>query len=494
MADARRRVLWLGEPPGEQVCNEFFNRGLTLIENALGTALEKYVDLRAVVFALTRGNVEVAETIIRRDAQTLLDYGSQIYLVAADDHALGEGQALLASFKLLPRFLARTAPPPYEIAERVARQPSSSVAKVRLQITVAKNGRPLDLRDEPLFQRAFNFCDQIVLEELSGGRSDARVFAVHMTVVGSRAGKRPQPFFAKVDERAKIEKEFFNYREFADRYIPFGLRPNVQDMVEGSERSLLVGDFVDRSEPLWDKILRNVAVSEISALVEETLAGWRDQAYDEEPTNGSVALAMASAGICKPNLIKRSYEEHAEREGVSVTSKMLWERLTSLADQSCRLAPVHGDLHGGNVVVRNGQAILIDLASVTDRAPQSTDIAALETWIAFELPPKEDETSYKNVAWAEVIEKLYSPVAFVSAPGPCAPHSPYSWMVSAVRQLRKFGLADQTCLTEYQTAVSVQLLRRCQWDDGPAADRYRRGHGFVVAARLIDDLTCRSDR
>ncbi|MGY3135346.1 hypothetical protein ACVWZM_006028 [Bradyrhizobium sp. USDA 4501] len=41
-------------------------------------------------------------------------------------------------------------------------------------------------------------------------------------------------------------------------------------------------------------------------------------------------------------------------------------------------------------------------------------------------------------------------------------------------------MANQSCPSEYQAAVAVQLLRRCQWDDGPAADRYRRTKDYVV--------------
>lgn len=493
MANGRNRVIWLGATPDEQVRREFLNRELVLVECALGDTSQNMVDLRAAVFALDGNNGEDVVSTIRGGARSLLDYGAQIFLTSLNDAATGAVQTLLSDFSLLPRLIVRTAPPPHELAERIARLRACSVAKVNLEIKYAKNRRPLDSRDVPLFQRAFHFCDQIVLDELTGGRSDARVFAVDMMVSGSRAGKRPQPFFAKIDKRRKISKEVANYRDFADRFIPFGLRPNVQDPVEGAESSLMVGDFVDRSESLWDMVRRNVAETALSSLVDETLAGWRNQAYDAPPSTGSVAMAIFDAGVCAPELIKKCYEEHAVLGGTSVTGKSLWERLTRLKDQSYRLAPVHGDLHGGNVVVRKGQAILIDLASVAARGPLTTDLAALETWLAFELPPEDCSKSYRNETWAEVIDRLYQPSAFVHAPGLCPTHTPYSWMVTAIHLLRQRGLSAQSCPTEYQTAVAVQLLRRCQWDDGPVADRYRRGHGFVVAARLIEALDDRSN-
>jgi hypothetical protein len=230
--------------------------------------------------------------------------------------------------------------------------------------------------------------------ELTGGRSDARVFAVHMTVDTSNAGVWPQPAFAKLDQRDKIEQEHRNYRDFADRFIPFGLRPNIHEMVVGADRGLLVGNFVDRSESLWDLARRNVAAQAVTSLVEETLGGWRDQAYAKDPVEGSVAAAMAAADMCRPKKIKEKYAEGAAREGVTIKPDELWEALLALP-QRYRLAPAHGDLHGENVRVRNGHAILIDLSSVT-QGPLTADLAALETWLAFQLPPGSNEDQYTD--------------------------------------------------------------------------------------------------
>ena len=154
--------------------------------------------------------------------------------------------------------------------------------------------------------------------------------------------------------------------------------------------------------------------------------------------------------------------------------------------QDWRHAPIHGDLHGENVRVRNGHAILIDLASVS-KGPMTADLAALETWLAFELPPEEDPDHFGNPEWELEVDRLFAPGAFRHPPGPCAPAAKLRWMAAVVRQIRTMGIAAQSCATEYQTAVAVQLLRRCQWADGPAADRFRRGYGYQVAARLIDD-------
>ncbi len=66
-------------------------------------------------------------------------------------------------------------------------------------------------------------------------------------------------------------------------------------------------------------------------------------------------------------------------------------------------------------------------------------------------------------------------------------------MARVVRQIRTMGLAAQSCPTEYQTAVAVQLLGRCMWADGPPANRFRRGHGYRVASDLIEDACKRQE-
>ena len=54
----------------------------------------------------------------------------------------------------------------------------------------------------------------------------------------------------------------------------------------------------------------------------------------------------------------------------------MWESLLGLTGQKYRAAPMHGDLHGNNVRVRGGDAIVIDLASIAS-GPLVADLAGL---------------------------------------------------------------------------------------------------------------------
>ncbi|OJU36531.1 MAG: hypothetical protein BGN99_24205 [Alphaproteobacteria bacterium 65-37] len=417
----------------------------------------------------------------------LTDYGVRLELASPDDATLGRVQTLAGDALKLVGVRARTAPPAAALAEGIARHAAGPSPRVDLEIVIADDREPIRKVDEPLFQRAFHRCSQVTLVELTGGKSAARVFAAHMTMDGSDAGVWPQPSFVKLDRSDKIAREYANYRDYADRFIPFGLRPNIHALVPGAERSLLIGNFVDKSESLWDLAQREVAAQAVTALIDETLRGWRDQGYASDPILGSVAAAMRNAGIWNPDLIDECYVEKAAEIGIAVTPANLWMKLSAL-NQTWRQSPIHGDLHGENIRVRNGQAILIDLASVT-KGPMTADLAALETWLAFELPDGTEATRFGDPTWQAEIERLYLPAAFRHPPGPSGPASKLRWMSTVVRQIRTMGIAAQSCPTEYQTAVAVQLLRRCRWSNGPAADRFRRGYGYRIAVALVEDAS-----
>src|SRR5206468_9560133 len=55
----------------------------------------------------------------------------------------------------------------------------------------------------------------------------------------------------------------------------------------------------------------------VTSLIEETLGGWRDQAYVQDPVDGSVAEAMIKAEILRPNKLKSRYAEDACAVSVS---------------------------------------------------------------------------------------------------------------------------------------------------------------------------------
>jgi hypothetical protein len=490
MADSpRSRVLWFGTSPSAEVRRELNNRHLDPTTLSERPTDDQIIGACGAVFSFDESNVESLSALVPELAATLVDQGLRIEIVAATDAVFGRVQAKLGDVTNMRNVYVRTAPDAHELPERIARHDPGPQPNLNLDIQMAGNREPLASGDRILFQRAFHDCKKIVLSELGGGHSDARVFSIHGTLNKSVAGSWPQPFFVKLDRIEKIRMEEFNYSEYA-RFVPFGLRPSIHGSTLGSKRGLLVGDFADKSEPLWDQVRRNLASSTISSLFEITLGGLRTQAYAEDAIKGSVAAALQGI-FCDPSRIKQSYLEYARSMGIHATPGQLWAALRGL-DQTYRRGPMHGDLHGENVRVRNANAILIDFASVCS-GPLTADLATLETWLAFELPPEERREDYENLEWRNIIDGLYTPASFRHPPQPSDPTSSYCWMTSVVRQIRHLGIAVQSCPTEYETAVAVSLLRRCMWDDGCPADKFRRAHGYVTAARLVADLGTTSD-
>jgi hypothetical protein len=488
MRDLRSQVLWFGTPPTEEIRREYERRSLRIRVCGGGDAIEP-AGACAAVFCFGSDVPAEVVTAAERNVRLFVDYGIRVDLVSSDDAATGRLQKLASEAIKVQGVVVRTDPPAYVLAEGAARHPAGRKPRMDLDVRVADNREPVRAPDIALLRRGFAQCGRITLVELTGGRSDARVFAVHMVVDNSNAGVWPQPAFAKLDRRDKIERESFNYDEFAKRFIPFGHRPNIDEKVIGATRGLLVGNFVDRSESLWDLARRNGATEAVSSLFDDALSGWRNQAYANGAiaVEGAVAAAMLNEAICEPERIKARYAEDAVLFGTAIRPDEILRQLSGLK-QCYRLAPAHGDLHGENVRVRNGKAILIDMASVIEKAPLTSDFASLETWLAFQLPPDCNPDEYGDPVWSAEIDRLYRPSAFLHPPGPCEPTSRHCWMSTVVRQIRHLGLAIQSCPTEYQAAVAVHLLRRCQWDDGPAAERYRRTKGYAVAARLAADL------
>lgn len=480
----RKQVYWLGTKPPAPTTREFRRRNLTVV--SVGALPNQLNGGCGVVFNLGDPIDDLVFDVFVYEVHRCLDHGLLVQVLAGSDAVMGQFQTRAGVKATLPDVLTRTNVPGHVLAQSQAEHVADLASNGALKITFAQNLRPLKAEDTLLLQRAFHDCSELVLDEMTGGLSDARVFAAYMTMNRSDAGRSPQPQFVKIDQWDKIEREHGNYSLYAERFIPFGQRPNIDAMVKGHSRALLKGTFVDRSESLWDVVRRDMAASSITHLFDETLNGWHDQAYTERTQKGSVAEAMMKAGIIEPSRIKPRYLDDDVAGGPVTPPADLWATLKSI-EKTYRISPCHGDLHAENVRVQNNRAILIDIASVA-KAPITTDIAALETWLAFNAPPNCDMTVWKDEAWEDRIDTLYQPKLFVDAPEPPGQAQPMRWLTNAVRQLRQRGLAAQTEAGEYQIAVAVQLMRRCQWADGKTHDIYRRMHGYRIAERLVKDL------
>ena len=207
---------------------------------------------------------------------------------------------------------------------------------------------------------------------------------------------------------------------------------------------------------------------------------------------------------CAPTLThifdnRRARAEHlrqAEALGLTRLPIEIYEALCDRRDAECFYwAPIHGDLHPGNIYVRNGDAILIDLGSARE-GPIVGDPACLEVALAMDV--RSSDLTTDREAWTKDVDMLFDPEGFLRAHLPVEADGPWKHRVNAIRKVRILAGAAQTCATGYQSAVAMYLLRRSMYEAGTfeehtEADRdklreidgYRRAYAMVLADRLV---------
>lgn len=166
----------------------------------------------------------------------------------------------------------------------------------------------------------------------------------------------------------------------------------------------------------------------------------------------------------------------ARPRGGSLTATEIGELLDQLPPIPHRIALSHGDLHGENVRVRAGHAILIDFAAV-DGGSLVADPAALETALVIR-----GASNDKN--WSSVATEIYAIENLESLPTPHEPSTPLSALWNSVRQIRRFGLAEQLTRHEYATAVAIYLLRHGLRRRDPGEPVNRRPTFVYLAERI----------
>jgi phosphotransferase family enzyme len=484
----RNKVLWFGTAPQPEVITEFLNRELALEFVTQGNVdSHTLAQCRGVVYRFSPLTLTATRELFIGTWASATCHGLRLYLLSDNDTIQYHISEIVSVVKT--ELHRRTAPvPAHEIPEMMARYDPGPGYNNQVQIQFEGEHHILNPEEEVLLRRAFHDCKHVFLRPLTGGLS-ARVFCAYATFQDSIAGPRPLPFFVKIDERTKIIREKTNYELYARHFIPFNLRPNLdyRRCIMASELGVLVGNFVDRSESLWDVVRRGQAQTAIHSLFEDTLRGWRYQAFVPPETIIQKAVADGLHEFFNYRRVDPSHEAFAARYfGVSDTPIQLWEKLLGLQNQRFREAPMHGDLHGNNVRVRGNDAIVIDLASIT-KGPLVADLAALETSLAFDVLPGNDDQDADD-KWKDIVEKLYAPRAFANVPPPETEATELAWLWNCVRQIRTMVGPIQVCETEYQTAVAIYLLRRTMYPASNKSDTFRRGYAYVLAVGLIADL------
>ena len=475
----RQRVLWVGPGPEPAFASKFSERGLELLVTTLGQFDSHVAYSRAAVFWLP-SDAEL-EALCQRYLAVALSHGLLVFVIVEQQRL----SALRLAVDPLPfkKRLKLTIPANADtIPESSARHDAGPLQSESVALTGCGGCEGEDLL---LLQRAFSDCGEVRLHALEGG--GAVVFQAFAKLRDSRCGPYPLPFFVKLDRYTKIERELANYRDCTTHFIPFFARPNLSAArcLLGAIRGIIVGDFVEHSDSLADLVQRGTAQRAIDSLFQDALRGWRTQAYYSNAgvRNGALDTAIKSFPE-RAQIRARRYSGEARQLGAAHDSEAIGQLLDALPPIEHRRALCHNDLHGENVRVRSGDAILIDFYAVRE-GPLMMDPAALETSLVLKFRVQ-DESS-----WRSVVADLYQVDNLVALPQLRAPTLPFNELWNSVRQVRRFGLAEQMSDAEYARAVAIQLLRHATRPRGGVEDRLRRPWLLKLASDLASNLTAR---
>jgi hypothetical protein len=258
--------------------------------------------------------------------------------------------------------------------------------------------------------------------------------------------------------------------------------------VLGATRGLIVGNFIEESEPLGDLVPRGTARAALHSLFGGALRGWRTQAYFDDTNTVSQPVVDSLRYHLPSELKQRNKDRLAKRAtaaialGATLLPNQLENLLRRLPRIRHRLSMIHGDLHGANVRVHRGEAILIDFASV-QRGPLVADPAALDVSLTM------DEPLLAEQEWIAFVKDAYSLTALRKVPTPRDPARTDAPPWNAIRQLRQIALADQLSEMEYAMAIAIYLLRRASYAETSGEPAGRRAIAYLLAEGLIKELT-----
>lgn len=345
---------------------------------------------------------------------------------------------------------------------------------------------------EPLFperilllQRAFADCEKVHLKPLPGGLSGAKVYVAYPTLKMSyNIGRQPLPYFVKMDARDNVLKEYKNYQERVDPYIPFHLGPHLigERCFLGARDGVIVGDYVEESESLVDCARAGRAAHAIACLFNRTLHGWY---RDARENSGHHEKYPTFPDDIPPDRWKR-----AKSLGAKTKLKVLRERLSCCNSEQMMVGPIHGDLNGKNVRVRGADAIVIDFLWNRDDGDVLYDAANLEASLFVDGFAKDHlgmRAALKDIKQSlESIWPIYRNSMLSLSPPHPDPENPSCWFYECVRQIRRYARQMECHPGQYAVALGRAFLKKaCKNENFSEHEEYRRASAYVIAENLL---------
>ena len=344
------------------------------------------------------------------------------------------------------------------VAEDLRTYPPGASPFLELEIEVDKGSNALkEICHEQsiLIRRAFHDCSKVKLVSNSDGRSGVGTYHVYATRKDALVSHAlPYEYFVKIGDRNQVSKEYLAYRDIALEHIPFHLGPRLRldRCALGTRQGIIVSDYVGGAEKLRDCARDGRAVPVIASLFNTTLRAWQDGSRKvDKPLQNYLKDRM-------PNEIPERRRSLIEGYGILKKPTELQILLETTLSNPVRVGVVHGDLHALNVLVRGGDAIVIDFEKVDKDVPLLLDLASLEAGL-FVDGFIDDRRTGKDLL--KSIECLYNDDALLQLDfNPCDPSDGSAWFFDCVRQIRMQARRIELVSGQYALTVAVELAKK----------------------------------
>lgn len=353
------------------------------------------------------------------------------------------------------------------ICDRPAGDTPNTELKIEGSAHLGNGEEPAIQRERLLLvQRAFHDCDELHVEPMIDGLSGAPVFKVYAKLrnaQGALPSKWPYLYFVKLGSRKKIVDEYDKYIGRAIHHVPFHLGPRLRlgRCNLGTSQGILVGDFVEGAEPIRDCASAGRAGHAIANLFDKTLGPWRKQAH-------------VTTRSLNEYLEKKWLRDGGQEITLTPDRAALVKRLGGTPDiPSLRKAfeaisyhsgaicgPAHGDLHATNILVRNGDAIIIDFEKMEDEFPMLYDPASLEAGLVVDGFVRDKRAENAPDQLLEFIRPLYTGDALTALTAPYHAANPASWLFDCAAQIRALSRHAECATGQYAMVLALCLIRK----------------------------------
>jgi len=346
-----------------------------------------------------------------------------------------------------------------------------------------------------LLRRAFADCSSVELFQKTDGLSGVLAFEVFAHIRDKVSGaKSPYRCFIKLGPRLKVAREYDKYRTIAMEKVPFHLGPRLRldRCMLGQSQGIITCDFVAGAEPIRDCVKAGRGIHALGNLFNQTLIAWRRDAEPEQQSLNKLLVNYLADREEVPKHRKKRIKDFGAKRSLA---ELIQRIQKSPLGQRVLIGTIHGDLHATNVLVRMGDAIIIDLENIATAKPLLLDAASLEAGLFIDGFVGDKRTGRSVL---KSVLPYYTRDALTKDDHFCDPADKSVWFIDSIRQIRM--QSKQMELGEFQyawTLVAVFLRKSLNKENldkitKPAEGLTRedvRALAYVLAEKMIMTLS-----